>query len=171
MFSQKHSIECICKSLSITVTSPPYLLKKMIKQVLRYFCLWGGARPKRSSMGKELVLPALVGQMDFYSDCVMSGESEFPGLMTLLFAQQCPKSSNKKMTLDRGTQMQWIRRGGKHKTTRHPFLFFFLQVLLCFHVSMCSWEILFCMIFHKRHKRWMDKKAVVHIHNGVLLSH
>lgn len=104
-------------------------------------------------MGKELVLPALVGQMDFYSDCVMSGESEFPGLMTLLFAQQCPKSSNKKMTLDRGTQMQWIRWGGKHKTTRHHFLFFFLQVLLCFHVSMCSWEILFCMTFHKRHKR------------------
>ena len=39
--------------------------------------------PKRGSMGIELVLPALVGQMDFYSDCVMLGESEFPGFMTL----------------------------------------------------------------------------------------
>lgn len=46
-------------------------------------------------MGTELVLPALVGQTDFYSDCVILGESEFPGLMTLVFAQQRPKSSYK----------------------------------------------------------------------------
>lgn len=78
-------------------------------------------------MGIELVLSALVGQMDFYSDCVMSGESEFPGLMTLLFAQQCPKSMYKKMTLDQGTQMQWIRRGRKHKTTRCHFFFIFFS--------------------------------------------